>query len=187
MQNLSNDRLLSIEGEIRELKKKTALNMLAIGDRLIEAKELVPYGAWEAWLRDNAEISDRTARNFMRMAKTYKAEERQALADLEVTKLYYLAGLPEDKRQELITSADVKVMSTRELQKAVKESEAEGLLFKPIIANDEFYRLHDKFMNSGNLETMKAWYDTLVYFAQELAEIVLEIETRMGELLADQE
>lgn len=128
-------RLAVLEDEIKQLKRTTAISILEIGDRLLEAKSIVPYGEWEKWLSENVRLSNRTARHFMKAARIYKGEERQALADLEITKLYYLSELSDEKRHELIEAADVRGMTTRELKKAVKGTDLIAQL-ETMIIND---------------------------------------------------
>ncbi len=41
------------------------------GDMLIEAKDQVGYGGWGRWLRKNFNLSDDTARNYMRLARAH--------------------------------------------------------------------------------------------------------------------
>lgn len=41
---------------------------IALGQNLIEAKETVPHGEWEGWLRDNTKVHPTTARRRMRLA-----------------------------------------------------------------------------------------------------------------------
>ena len=174
---LENSRLVILENEINQLKRTTAINMLEIGDRLIEAKAIIPYGEWEKWLCENVQLSKRTARNLMRAAKIYQGEERQALADLEITKLYYLAELSEEKRQALIENADIKSMTTREVKEVVQG----GGYFTTII-NDDFHKLNEEILASGDLERVTEWRNILLWLAQEMDEILLEIESKISEL-----
>lgn len=39
------------------------------GQMLIEAKDQVGYGGWGRWLAKNFDLTDRTARQYMRMAR----------------------------------------------------------------------------------------------------------------------
>jgi len=47
------------------------------GERLIEAKATLRHGEWTPWLEQNFEFTDRTARNYMRLAAN-----RKRVADL---------------------------------------------------------------------------------------------------------
>ena len=43
------------------------------GEALIQAKQLVEHGQWLPWLRDNCKMSERTAQNYMRVARNQDA------------------------------------------------------------------------------------------------------------------
>ncbi len=45
---------------------------------------MLPHGEWLPWLTEQVEFSERTARNFMRLAREWT--NRQALADLGAAK-----------------------------------------------------------------------------------------------------
>lgn len=47
----------------------TVTSAIAAGDRLLEAKSLLKHGEWLVWLREHCGFSDRTAQNYMRLAK----------------------------------------------------------------------------------------------------------------------
>lgn len=74
----------SITAEILQLKQDAGNAILGIGQRLIEAKAMLPHGEWLPWLTEQVEFSERTARNFMRLAREWT--NRQALADLGAAK-----------------------------------------------------------------------------------------------------
>jgi Protein of unknown function (DUF3102) len=46
---------------------------MAAGDALIEAKELVGHGRWLRWVAEHCDFTDRTASNYMRLARNRKA------------------------------------------------------------------------------------------------------------------
>lgn len=74
----------TITAEIQQLKADAGNAIIAIGERLIEAKEQLPHGDWLPWLTEQVDFSERTARNFMRLAREWT--NRQALADLGASK-----------------------------------------------------------------------------------------------------
>ena len=49
--------------------KSSVEHGIAAGELLIEAKAKVQHGQWLPWLRDNCEMSERTAQLYMRLAK----------------------------------------------------------------------------------------------------------------------
>jgi len=74
---VGNNRLASLAAEIRTLDANIQRNALqvaedaiAAGHRLLEAKELVPHGEWQDWLRDNVALSVRSAQRYMRLARS---------------------------------------------------------------------------------------------------------------------
>jgi len=56
------------------------------GELLLRAKELCPHGTWGAWLRDNCNVSERTAQTYMRVARGLPVLEAKAqrVADLSL-------------------------------------------------------------------------------------------------------
>lgn len=56
------------------------------GRLLIEAKETVPHGGWDAWLRANTQVSPRTAQLYMRIARHVGGDpaKAQRVADLSL-------------------------------------------------------------------------------------------------------
>ena len=88
---------------------------------------MLPHGEWLPWLTEQVEFSERTARNFMRLAREWT--NRQALADLGAAKALTLLALPPEEREQFmaenhIVNGEEKTvidMTSRELEKAVKE------------------------------------------------------------------
>ena len=88
----------TIAAEINGIKEQVRATVVSgaieIGRRLKEAKSLVPYGEWGAWLERSVDYSERTAQNMMRIADEYGKTDPQALADLSVTQAVLLLGVP---------------------------------------------------------------------------------------------
>ena len=120
----------AITEDILECKSRAGEAILRIGQCLIEAKEMLPHGEWLPWLEERVEFSQRTAQNFMRLAREWT--NTQVLADLGYAKALTLLALPPAEREEFlaeehVVSGEVKSvtdMSARELEKAVKERDA---------------------------------------------------------------
>lgn len=70
----------ALHSGIRRNAEQVARDAIEAGNRLIEAKSLVQHGEWEAWLREHAAISPRTAQRYMRMARS--GLKSDTLADL---------------------------------------------------------------------------------------------------------
>ena len=124
----------TIEREIQVLKDQSARIVLSyaieVGRRLCEAKEMLPHGEWGSWLRQRAGFSQSTANNMMRLFEEYGADQltlfgaipnSQALGNLSYTKAISLLALPAEERDEVLKTNDVEAMSTRELERLIRE------------------------------------------------------------------
>lgn len=120
-----------ITEEIQFYKSQAGAACLEIGKRLAEAKTQLQHGRWLDWLHDEVEFSERAAQNFIRLAAEYR--NPQPVADLGSTKALILLALPAAEREDFISELhlvdgqekSVSDMSKRELERVVKELEAE--------------------------------------------------------------
>lgn len=113
--------------EILVYKQQTAVNIIEIGRRLIQAKEMLPYGEWGKWLEERVDFSKEQARRFMRCAEEFS--DSTAMWNLPPTKVFALLDVPAEDREQFVQephelptgeSKTVDQMTTRELQEAVK-------------------------------------------------------------------
>lgn len=131
----SETRLQQLAVEIvtfdRQAKITAVSCAIEIGERLLEAKELVPHGEWGNWLKKNVNYSQSTANNFMRLYKEYGNNQgslfttvtnSQAIMNLDVSKALALTVLPPEEREEFVSEHDVESMSTRDLKEALQEN-----------------------------------------------------------------
>ena len=123
-----------IEMEIRVIQdqgRRVLLSMaIETGRRLEEAKAMVGHGQWGEWLKEIG-YSQSNANNLMRVFREYGASQQslfggeansQALGNLSLTKAIQLLALPDQEaREAFVEEHDVEAMSTRELEKALKE------------------------------------------------------------------
>lgn len=63
--------------------RSSVAHAIHCGELLIEAKDLMPHGAWSDWIATNTQLADRTARGYMRLARL-NPEKRQRVADLSL-------------------------------------------------------------------------------------------------------
>lgn len=123
-----------IAAEICAIKENTRQIMIAssiaIGGKLTEAKAMVPYGEWGKWLEEKVNYSQSTANNMMLLYKEYgQGQENlfdnwtnsEAFANLSYTQHMALLALPFCDRAEFAERTDAENLSTRELEKAVRE------------------------------------------------------------------
>lgn len=113
-----------IENEIISLRNQTAQNLIKIGLKLIDAKNMIGHGEWGEWLNNKVGFSQRTASNLMRIAK--ELGNSQAISDLEATKIYMLMELPVEERENFVKQNNLKDMSTREMKKIMKQYKRNG-------------------------------------------------------------
>ena len=122
----------TITGEILDAKRAGGEAILTIGQRLAEAKAMLDHGEWLPWLTERVEFSERSAQNFMRLAREWS--NPQTLADLGASKALTLLALPEE-RDGFISSVHVvdgeektaAEMSARELAQAIRDRDAARL------------------------------------------------------------
>lgn len=122
--------------EINFIKQQTLETVLAasiqIGERLCNAKELVPHGQWGDWLKEKVDYSQSTAENLMRIYKEYGDEQiflsgrskSQTFANLTYSQAVALFALPEPAREEIVAENNVSDMTTKELKEAIAEKKA---------------------------------------------------------------
>lgn len=77
------------------------------------------HGEWLPWLNSKVGYSEKTAQNFMRLAREFS--NPQALADLGATKALALLALPTEERERFLEDHNVIDMTTRQLEQAIKE------------------------------------------------------------------
>lgn len=126
--SLSSRPLSAITEEIQFYKAQAGQCIVEIGKRLLEAKEQLPHGQWEAWLEKSVEFTPRTAQNFMKIASEFDSKTK-SISFLPYTKLLALLQLPPEEREEFASAAHtvngenktVQDMTTRELQAAIRE------------------------------------------------------------------
>ena len=109
-------------GEIKFLIKRSAQDIFEIGTKLKEVKEELPHGYFELWTVHEFEMSKKTARRFMAVAKAFKSVN---LTDLTITPtaLYELSATstPESVREEAIARAKAKEVISYTLVETLKE------------------------------------------------------------------
>ena len=112
--------------EILFYKRQAGGAIIEIGKRLLEAKAQLGHGEWLPWLREKVDISERSAQNFMRLAREYS--KSADIADLGASKALALLALPETERAEFAAEPHTvngvektaSEMTARELREAIQ-------------------------------------------------------------------
>ncbi|MFD0678989.1 MULTISPECIES: DUF3102 domain-containing protein [unclassified Paenibacillus] len=118
-----------IAADIYSIKGQTGQVILyssaEIGRKLVEAKEVLSHGEWGEWLKNSVDYSHSTANNLMRLYREYGADmpDIPTLASLSYSKAILLLGVPSKERELFAKENDVANMSSRELQKLIKEKQ----------------------------------------------------------------
>jgi DNA repair exonuclease SbcCD ATPase subunit len=134
MTEVSTRTIHTIATEINGIKDQTQkmflLNSIEIGRRLTEAKAMLPHGEWAGWLKESVSFSQSTANNLMRVFEEYGSDQlslfgdnakSQAFGNLTYSQAVALLGVPEEEREQFVQENDVENMSSRELQRTIKE------------------------------------------------------------------
>jgi protein gp37 len=88
----ADDRLAQLAVEIRQHLHVSAASAADAGRKLIEAKAIVGHGQWLPWLKDHVGISERTAQDYMALARDPNPQRaaglsiRSALEDVRTEK-----------------------------------------------------------------------------------------------------
>jgi len=122
-----------ITQEIKFYKVQAGSAIIEIGKRLCEAKQCLPHGVWGEWLQNEVEFSERTAQNFMKIAR--EIQNPQLVADMgnSTTKALLLLSVPAEDREAFVAeehiidgeAKTVAEMSTREMEDLTKQLAAE--------------------------------------------------------------
>ena len=92
--------------QIKERLRRTARDILEIGEKLAEVKEQLGHGKYGDWLKAEFDWDERTARRFLSVATVFKTDN---LSDLTIapSALYLLAApsTPTEARQQILDRA----------------------------------------------------------------------------------
>ena len=172
-----------IASEVMTLTASALVNIIEIGRRFTEAKELLPHGDFGPWL-EKLGYKTSTANNFMRLFDAYgskqnslfgaEVENFQTFGKLSYSKALALLEVPAEEREEFVETHPVEDMSTRELREAIRErDEARKALDK---AKNDAIRWEEKAGEyASDLNTYQA--DNI-----ELGKRIKELESRPVEV-----
>lgn len=119
-----------LAAEIRALTASMLANIIEIGRRMCQAKEILPHGQFGEWVKTKTGYSQSTANNFMKLFQEYGAPQEslfgaevnsQTFGNLPYSKALALLAVPAEEREDFVRDNHVEDMSTRELKQAIKE------------------------------------------------------------------
>ena len=178
--------------EIRTLQHQAQSVLLGyaieIGRRLEEAKSLIPHGEWTNWLKTELSYSQSTAQNLMRVFREYGAAQQslfgcdpksQTFGNLTYSKALKLLAIPdEEEREAFVQENDVDHMSTRELDKALRELNET----KKALAQAEETRAAAEKEAEAQKVAQKKMKDHLVKLAEEKNAVYQDLDVARTEL-----
>ena len=86
--------------EVKFYLGQTAQNIIEVGKRLTQAKEMVPHGEWQNWLKDNFQLSYRMAAKFMQCSERFGNMPSKAL--FSQTQMIEMLALPAAETETFI-------------------------------------------------------------------------------------
>ena len=95
-----------------------AMNLMQYGRVLCEAKILVPRGQFEKWVKENFQMSERTAQQYMAVWKRFGG--KTGFETVKFSSLSKMLALPEGKEEDFAKENDLEEMTAREVDRAVK-------------------------------------------------------------------
>lgn len=119
-----------IQDLCNEAKRTVLLYAVEIGRRLVEAKEVLPHGEWGKWLEHSVHFSQSTANKHMQLFEAYGSRQMSLLGaelnsetftNLSYSQALKLLAVPENEREEFVKKNNVEDLSTRELDRLIKE------------------------------------------------------------------
>ena len=99
---IQSENLEQLTVEIKFYVNQWGQNTIEVGKRLIAAKKLVEHGDWSKWLEDNFNLTQQTARNFMRCAERFG--NSKSILNLNSTQMIQLLSLPAEETEKFIAA-----------------------------------------------------------------------------------
>ena len=172
-----------IAAEIRALTATMLSNIVEIGRRMVEAKELLPHGEFGPWLKANTGYSTSTANNYMRLFLEYSSPQGslfgaevncQTFGNLNYSQALALLDVPADERESFVQDHHVEDMTARELKKAIRERDDARNKISDMETDmddlrDDLQRAENKVSDAE--QEVKAYSRTVKRLEKELADL----------------
>lgn len=176
--------LTGLEARISEYMQGACRNIIAVGRCLNEAKDrkLVPHGEWEEWVVRNTGMSARRAQRIMQAAR--EVPEGSYLTRLPLTKITMLLSLPEGEREEFAQDIGADLMTSRQLEDAVKARKILTERLKEARSrSSELQARIDEMKHQTAVEVENAVARAIREKDEELAKLQDETERKIDEMM----
>ena len=117
-------RLAQIGARCRVFAQAARENIYELGRELTDAKAICPRGEWARWVEENAEVSVREAQLYMAAWERFGKNDR--VRALPKSAAFRLLPLPEEALETFLHENPVEDMTTREIERKVKEAREQG-------------------------------------------------------------
>ena len=150
--------------EVKFYLNQTAQNIIEVGKRLTQAKEMLPHGEFQNWLQDNFNLSYRMAAKFMQVADRFSNVPSKAL--FNQTQMIEMLTLPADETENFIAEKaaegnPVEDMTIKTLREEVAKYKADY--------ESEKAKVENLFADLEKAKTQKEWDERT--FKQQAAEL----------------
>lgn len=184
-----------ITAEIKDLFAKARTVALAfiveIGRRLKEVKTMMPHGGFGVWLKENFDLSQSTAGNYMRLFEEYGSDQltlfgavsnSQSIGNLPYTKALQLLAVPAEEREEFARQVDAENISVSKLKEAIRAREdAEREMQKAFAERNEAQKRQKELEQAvAHAEITREAAQRRAEEAEEKAAKVKELETALA-------
>lgn len=154
-----------IQDLCNEAKRTVLLYAVEIGRRLVEAKEVLPHGEWGKWLEHSVHFSQSTANKHMQLFEAYGSRQMSLLGaelnsetftNLSYSQALKLLAVPENEREDFVINNNVEELSTRELDRLIKERDEAKKK-----AEETEKQLQDTIEDAKELSRSKRWLQSI--------------------------
>lgn len=141
--------------DIRQRTKRASDDILEIGRRLSEVKELLPHGQFTDWVKEEFDLSGRTAQNLMNVAQRF-LDKSETVSLLGTSVLYLLASpsVPDaaieatvayaQRSDEPVTKAQAQaIIAEHREPRRLTEEEVDAVVWRAIRAQKKLLRASD--------------------------------------------
>jgi len=136
--------LVQLTTEIKFYVNQWGQNTIEIGKRLIQAKELVPHGEWANWLKENFNLKQSSAQNFMRIAERFGNSQQ----------MVEMLALPAEETEKFIDEKAAEGKAVEDM--TVQELRAEVRIYKMKLADKDTALSSNKTLHEKETDELKS-------------------------------
>lgn len=185
--------LPQLELEIKFYLGQTAQNIIEVGKRLIQAKQLVNHGHWQNWLEKNFQLSHTSAKRFMQCAERYSNSATShllnqsqmiallSLPDTEETEKFIAEKAAEGKAVAEMTIKELREEIAKHKKKIAEQDETIAARDKTIAEQDETIAARDKTIDDNK----KAYQESLFKLNEEHKKEVTDLNDELADVQSE--